>query len=53
MTIEDNGSGFEIKESDSLGLTIVQTLVDDQLFGEMDIRSDKGTKITITWEEDE
>ena len=53
MTIEDDGPGFDSKESNSLGLIIVQTLVDDQLFGEIDIRSDKGTKITISWEEDE
>ena len=49
MTIEDNGSGFEPKESNSLGLTIVKTLVDDQLFGEMYIKTDLGTKITIIW----
>ena len=53
MTIEDNGSGFEPKERHSLGLTIVKTLVDDQLFGEMHIKTDLGTKITITWGKNE
>lgn len=53
LIIEDNGTGFEKTENDSLGLTIVRTLVEDQLFGEMSIDSNNGTKITINWEENE
>ena len=52
MSVEDDGNGFETKKSDSLGLIIVKTLVEDQLYGEVEIESShKGTKITIIWEE--
>lgn len=51
LIIEDNGSGFEEKGSDSLGLEIVKTLVLKQLLGDIKIESDSGTKVIITWEE--
>ena len=49
--IEDNGIGFESKGSNSLGLEIVKTLVENQLQGTLDIESKNGTKITISWKE--
>jgi len=51
LMIKDNGPGFNIEENSSLGFTIVKTLVEDQLFGEIDINTDNGTLITITWQE--
>ena len=51
LIVEDNGVGFEDKVTDSLGLEIVKTLVLKQLLGDMTIKSDKGTKVIITWEE--
>jgi len=51
LSLEDNGSGFKKDQKDSLGLTIVKTLVEKQLYGTMDINSNNGTKITIKWED--
>ncbi len=53
LIIEDNGRGYQEKREGSLGLEIVNTLVTKQLFGTINIQSDKGTKIIIEWEEDE
>lgn len=52
LVVEDDGSGFEMKKNNSLGLTIVQTLAQKQLKGSLSIKSDKGTKTTIIWRED-
>ena len=51
MIVEDNGVGFEDKITDSLGITIVKTLVEKQLFGTLDAVSNGGTKITLCWKE--
>ncbi|MDZ7717180.1 MAG: two-component regulator propeller domain-containing protein [Balneolaceae bacterium] len=54
LQVSDNGVGMpddiELKETDSLGLTLIETLV-SQLQGDLDIDSSKeGTKFTITFE---
>jgi PAS domain S-box-containing protein len=55
LKIEDNGVGlpsnFEIFKSNSLGLQLVSTLV-EQLDGEIKILNEKGTKYLITFEKD-
>jgi len=54
MCVEDDGSGFDIQACNSLGLIIVKTLVEDQLYGDLEIESSqKGTTITIVWNENE
>ena len=54
LTVEDNGKGipegFDIEQSDSLGLQLVITLV-DQIRGEMDIESVDGLKYTIRFKD--
>jgi len=52
MVIEDNGSGFQEKRKNSLGLTIVKILATKQLCGTMKVESKDGTKHTIVWDED-
>ena len=49
LIVQDNGSGFKNEQKDSLGLTIVKTLVQKQLYGKLYIESNNGTKITIKW----
>ena len=51
MIVEDNGLGFDTNISDSLGITIVKTLVTKQLFGTLNIESNHGTKVTLWWED--
>jgi len=53
MIIKDNGKGFTSDKGEGLGLTIVETLVKNQLYGTINIDGSKGTTITITWEENE
>lgn len=53
MIVKDDGDGFEQNKVSSLGLTIIETLVEKQLHGEMDIRSKAGTMTTIKWSDDE
>jgi PAS domain S-box-containing protein len=52
IRIEDNGIGlpdnFSIEESDSLGLQLVTTLI-EQLDGEMSVKVQNGTKYLITF----
>jgi two-component system, sensor histidine kinase LadS len=49
--VEDDGVGFSADTKNSLGLTIVKTLVQKQLFGTISIDSKNGTKISIVWDE--
>ncbi len=51
MIVEDNGIGFKDKIIDSLGFTIVKTLVEKQLFGTLEVISNGGTKITLCWKD--
>jgi two-component sensor histidine kinase len=51
MNIKDNGKGFHKKTKHSLGLTIVQTLVEKQLLGKIKIDSKNGTSIMTEWKE--
>jgi len=50
MTVSDNGMGIpenlDIEDLDSLGLQLVTSLV-DQLDGELELKSNKGTEFTI------
>ena len=53
IKIKDNGIGIpkemDIKKLDSLGLKLVANLVHIQLKGEMEIQSNGGTEVTITF----
>jgi len=51
LIIQDNGRGYDHKAKESLGLVIVKTLVMKQLFGTIDIHSDRGTRYQIRWKE--
>jgi len=51
LTIEDDGIGlpeeFDLKNSKTLGLKLVRTLVENQLDGSIEMESNDGTKFTI------
>jgi len=51
LTVMDDGIGmpkdFDWKKSDSLGLKLVRTLVENQLDGSIDMESNNGTKFII------
>ncbi|GEM_PF-6868020 len=53
LVVADNGVGlppdFDLAESDSLGLQLVQALVEDQLAGSLKIDSTDGTKFIINF----
>ncbi len=51
FSILDDGIGFDENIKNNLGLTIVKTLVQKQLFGTISIDSKKGTKVSIVWDE--
>ncbi|CAA6827130.1 MAG: Sensory transduction histidine kinase, partial [uncultured Sulfurovum sp.] len=51
VSINDTGKGFQSKRKSSLGLNIVEILVEGQLEGELDINSQNGTQVFIQWEE--
>lgn len=51
LTVSDNGSGFNLDsaiENNSLGLELIEVLT-DQINGEYNIESEKGTKIEVTF----
>jgi len=50
LNIKDNGQGFKQRRKKSLGLTIVKTLIEGQLLGELTIDSDEGTEVFMSWE---
>ena len=51
LVLEDNGvglpDGFDWKNSSTLGLKLVRTLIENQLDGSIDMESKNGTKFTI------
>jgi len=50
LSLSDNGIGYnEGSNSNSLGLIIIETLVETQLQGKLSIDSKNGTKIEIEW----
>ena len=49
VSIADNGKGFKEKRKNSLGLTIVEILVEGQLQGVLKIDATEGTKVLIEW----
>ena len=51
LNIQDNGQGFKKREKNSLGLTIVEILIEGQLSGELTIDSNNGTKVFMSWKE--
>lgn len=53
MTVRDNGIGFSKENVNSLGLTIVETLAQKQLHGNVHTGFIKGTKTIIIWSENE
>ena len=51
IIISDNGVGMEVKkESDSMGLLIISSLVKDKLKGNLEIRSKKDRGTTIEFD---
>jgi len=49
LSIQDNGSGFDEKSKDSLGMSVIDTLATIQLEGILNIEKVNGTKIEISW----
>ena len=53
IIVQDNGpglpKGFDTERDGNLGLTIVRTLVRDELRGEFSIHQDKGTRAEISF----
>ena len=49
LSIKDNGQGFKERRKNSLGLTIVETLIEGQLLGELSIKSNNGTEVSMRW----
>ena len=52
IVVQDDGIGLQQEPGPSLGLTIVRTLVEKQLLGEMQIVTHPGVKVIITWSSD-
>ena len=54
LTVSDDGVGlpesFDINASKTLGLRMVKILVEDQLDGNMEVASDKGTTFKVEFE---
>ena len=50
LNIKDNGQGFKQRRKNSLGLIIVETLIEGQLLGELTIDSNNGTDVFMSWE---
>ena len=48
LTIKDNGPGFNIKQTHSIGLELVDMLV-HQLDGTINFNTEKGSHITISF----
>ena len=53
MIVKDDGVGFTQEKNSSLGLTIVQTLVEKQLHGKFFTSCEEGTTTTIIWSKNE
>jgi two-component sensor histidine kinase len=52
LIIKDNGVGYNKEEKrDTLGLTIIETLVVTQLKGSLEINTDHGVEIIVIWRE--
>jgi two-component sensor histidine kinase len=49
LSIKDNGQGFKERRKNSLGLTIVETLIEGQLLGELTINSEDSTEVFMSW----
>jgi len=57
LSLSDNGvgipEGFDLENADSLGLKLVKVLVENQLYGSIDMESKNGTKFTIKFNIDQ
>ncbi|MFB6344943.1 MAG: sensor histidine kinase [bacterium] len=57
LEVEDNGSGFSMEDkptaTDSLGLDLVQALVETDLHGEIEMSSNGGTSVTVRFKKDD
>lgn len=53
MSVQDDGRGYDPSSNSSLGLTIVRTLTEKQLQGDLRLSFHKGTKTLISWKEKE
>ncbi len=54
LTIKDNGIGYNKgSQNNTLGITIIETLVITQLGGVLHTNTDNGVEIIITWSENE
>ncbi len=49
FAVEDDGVGYKDRDQNSLGLSIVEALIEKQLFGKLNIDTTKGTKIMMRW----
>lgn len=50
LKVEDNGIGFDTKKNtNSLGLMLIETLAIQQLDGVLEVKNDNGTKSFIKW----
>jgi len=53
LKICDNGIGYQSKSShESLGMSIIETLVRTQLHGKLKIKANKGVEIEIVWRDE-
>lgn len=56
LIVQDNGigmrAGFDWTESDSLGLRLVRTLVENQLDGSISLNTESGTRFTVQFDID-
>lgn len=53
MSVQDDDRGYDPSSNSSLGLTIVRTLTEKQLQGDLRLSFHKGTKTLISWKEKE
>jgi two-component sensor histidine kinase len=51
LSVSDNGDGYsDMEKSDALGNTLIDSLVQQQLDGEIKRISEEGVKVVISWE---
>lgn len=51
LVIKDNGKGLQEKKKNTLGLSLIDTLVKKQLKGDIDMINDEGLKVQIRWKD--
>ena len=51
LVVRDNGIGISKNANDSLGMTLIKSLVEMNLNGALKIENNNGTLVQIEWEE--